>query len=81
MWVSARKVTEEMGHFIEVHIIEDRCIGISECGLCIQVCPVKIFEGKDGIPLIISKNEDECILCDQCIAECTKDAISISKKY
>ncbi|MCF8040957.1 MAG: hypothetical protein K9K65_07650 [Desulfarculaceae bacterium] len=70
-----------MGYFIEVGIIEDRCIGIDECGACIKVCPVKIFEGKNGIPLIVSKNEDECILCDQCLAECTKKAISISKKY
>lgn len=70
-----------MGLFIAVDIIEDRCIGIDDCGACIKVCPVNIFEGKHGVPQIISKNEDECILCDQCLQECANDAITITKKY
>lgn len=70
-----------MGHFIQVDIIEERCMGIEDCGACIRVCPVNIFEGKRGIPCIVSRNEDECILCDQCLEECGKDAIAITKKY
>lgn len=70
-----------MGLFIEVDIIEERCMGIADCGACIRICPVNIFEGKQGIPRIVPKNEDECILCDQCLEECAKDAIDITKKY
>ncbi|MBU4566185.1 MAG: 4Fe-4S dicluster domain-containing protein [Proteobacteria bacterium] len=70
-----------MGLFIAVEISEDRCVGIDDCGECVKVCPVRIFEGEHGIPSIVQGNEDECILCDQCLEGCAKDAISISKKY
>ncbi|MBV1737527.1 MAG: ferredoxin [Desulfarculus sp.] len=56
-------------------------MGIDDCGECVKVCPVRIFEGEHGIPSIVQGNEDECILCDQCLEGCAKDAISISKKY
>ncbi|MCB2189939.1 MAG: 4Fe-4S dicluster domain-containing protein [Deltaproteobacteria bacterium] len=70
-----------MGLFIAVEVLKDKCVGIDECGKCIEVCPVQIFAGEHGIPSIISKNEDECILCDQCIQGCKPNAISIGKKY
>ena len=70
-----------MGYFVEIDIAKDKCVGTKECGACIKVCPVNIFEEKDGMPTTIPKNEDECILCDLCLDKCTPNAISISKKY
>lgn len=70
-----------MGHFIEFDIFKDKCLGTEDCGACIKMCPVNIFEESNGIPRTIAKNEDECILCDRCLEECINNAISISKKY
>jgi len=70
-----------MGYFVEIAIAEDKCVGLKECGACVRACPVNIFAEKDGLPVTVPKNEDECILCNLCMDECAPDAISISKKY
>ena len=70
-----------MSEFIQVTIAEDRCTGISDCGKCVQVCPVNIFDAEGDRPLIIEENQDECILCDLCLEECTPDAVVLRKLY
>lgn len=70
-----------MGLFIEVEIDRVRCVGIEECGRCITVCPVNIFEEGDDRPKISPENEDECTLCDLCLKECRSGAITIKKRY
>lgn len=70
-----------MSEFIDVAIREDKCTGISGCGKCAQVCPVNIFGAEEDRPLIIEDNQDECILCELCLEECTPDAIVLRKLY
>ncbi|MBU1155372.1 MAG: ferredoxin [Proteobacteria bacterium] len=70
-----------MGYFVEVLISEDKCVGVEACGVCVKVCPVSIFEDQGGMTVIVAKNEDECIMCDQCLDKCEPGAITINKKY
>jgi len=70
-----------MGMFIAVRVDERRCREGQPCTACIGVCPVSIFEGKNGLAGVVGENEDECILCDLCLQRCPTDAIAIHKLY
>ena len=70
-----------MSEFINVEIDFPRCVGITQCGGCVKVCPVNIF-GKEGDnPFVIKDNEDECTLCELCTQACTPKVITIKKLY
>ena len=70
-----------MSEFIRLEIDLKRCVGISECGKCAQVCPVNIFEAQGDWPRVVSESEDECIICEQCLEACAPDAIALHKLY
>lgn len=70
-----------MGVFIEIVIDYSKCKGIEECGKCIQVCPVNIFDEDQNKPIIVEENVDECTFCNRCLEECQTDAIQIKKLY
>jgi NAD-dependent dihydropyrimidine dehydrogenase PreA subunit len=70
-----------MGIFIHVTIDDGKCLGPKKSGECIRICPVSIFEAKEGRTVIQEKNEDECILCNLCLEKCPASAISINKLY
>ena len=70
-----------MGMFIEVVIDEQKCLGIKDCGNCLKACPVGVFAGDESLPKIVEENEDECIICDQCLINCRPDAITVRRMY
>ncbi len=70
-----------MSLFIAVHVDEARCRRGQPCAACIAVCPVSIFEGRNGLAGVVGENEDECILCDLCLQRCPTHAIAIHKLY
>jgi NAD-dependent dihydropyrimidine dehydrogenase PreA subunit len=70
-----------MGIFIYVEISEERCVGISQCGRCVEVCPVNVFESGGQRPVTLDENEDECTLCGLCLEACEPKAILIRKLY
>jgi NAD-dependent dihydropyrimidine dehydrogenase PreA subunit len=70
-----------MSLFITVRVDRDRCRAGQPCTACVAVCPVTIFEGRNGLAGVIGENEDECILCDLCLQGCPTDAIAIHKLY
>ena len=70
-----------MGIFINLDIDPEQCLGISSCGKCLKVCPVKIFDHGAEHPVSIAENEDECTLCDLCLNVCDPDAIKVCKLY
>ena len=51
----------------------DKCTGVGDC---VDMCPVDIFEVKDGKAIV--KNIDECTECCACITACPNDAIEHS---
>ena len=70
-----------MSEFIRLEIDLKRCVGMRACGTCVQVCPVNIFEAQGDQPLLVAENQDECILCEQCLEACAPDAIALHKLY
>ena len=67
--------------FIDVRVDMATCAGIAQCGGCVRVCPVSIFQKIGDQPVIVEKNLDECILCELCLQSCTPGAITIRKLY
>ncbi|MBU4283552.1 MAG: 4Fe-4S binding protein, partial [Nanoarchaeota archaeon] len=45
------------------------------CGNCIDVCPMQVFE-KEGDKVVVKKPE-ECIGCRACEVQCPKGAIKV----
>jgi len=70
-----------MGVFIKVFINEEKCQGPEKSGECVRICPVNVFEVKEGKVAVKEENEDECILCNLCLDKCQVSAISIKKLY
>lgn len=74
-------MTDEMSLFIAVRVDLERCRAGQPCTACVAICPVNIFTGRNGLAGVVAESEDECILCDLCLARCPTDAIAIHKLY
>ena len=71
-----------MGMFVSLTVAEDRCAREPACRECAQACPVDIFVRAAGdVARVVAEQEDECILCDQCVVRCPVDAVSLIKHY
>lgn len=58
----------------EVNIDRDKCIG---CEACVEVCPVDVYEMKDGKSFPVST--EKCIGCESCVEVCDQEAITVSE--
>lgn len=55
-------------------VIESRC---TECNLCVQVCPVNVFDAvPDAAPRIA--RQDDCQTCFMCELYCPVDALYVA---
>ncbi len=54
---------------------EAECI---QCGACVSVCPVEVFEYKND--RTISINLKRCVLCKTCIAMCPHGALKAAEE-
>jgi len=69
-----------MGMFIQLNIDKNKCLFSSgTCTECIHVCPVDIFQSKEG--QIVVDDEDECTLCYICEQKCPAHAVKVLKLY
>jgi NAD-dependent dihydropyrimidine dehydrogenase PreA subunit len=57
---------------VEIKIDLKKCTG---CGTCVDVCPVSMYELRDGKSTVI--NVDECLVCRVCETECPENAIIV----
>ena len=57
-----------------VTVDAEKCIGCEEC---VEVCPVDVYEMKDGKSDPV--NADECLGCESCIEVCEQDAITVEE--
>lgn len=70
-----------MGLFVKVHIDPEKCKDPDEVKAWAGVCPVGIFKMRDGRPVVVEDNEDECTFCGLCLQACRSGAIKIEKLY
>jgi NAD-dependent dihydropyrimidine dehydrogenase PreA subunit len=63
--------TRQIGYGVQVD--QDACSG---CELCIETCPMDVYEIKDEVAIPI--NAGDCLGCESCIIVCDQDAITIS---
>ena len=48
----------------------------------VEVCPVNIFDlDADGKAVVVTDNEDECVLCDLCVQAAPPGQVRIVKLY
>lgn len=57
---------------VEIIVDSNLCTG---CETCVDVCPVEVFEIKDGKSVPV--NADECVICRACEAQCPEGAIQV----
>ena len=47
-----------------------------------EVCPVNIFDlDADGKAVVVTDNEDECVLCDLCVQAAPDGKVRVIKLY
>jgi len=51
---------------------EAKCVGCEEC---VDICPVDVFEMKDGKSVVA--NGEDCEECESCIEVCEENAIEL----
>jgi NAD-dependent dihydropyrimidine dehydrogenase PreA subunit len=61
-----------MGYTVTVDM--DKCVG---CGECVDVCPVEVYEIKDGKSE--PANAEECLGCESCVEVCESNAINVEE--
>ncbi len=54
-----------------ISIEDEKC---TRCGLCVRICPTRIFDSSEG-GLPVARHAEECVLCGQCLCACPADAI------
>lgn len=59
------------GQNMLIKIDREKC---TDCGLCLETCPINIMERKGGL---ITIDESRCIKCKTCVAICPVKAIYI----
>ena len=47
------------------------------CGECVDVCPVEVYEIKDGKSEPV--NAEECLGCESCVEVCEASAITVEE--
>ncbi len=53
---------------------EDKC---ASCEECVDICPVEVFEMKDGKSVPV--NAEECLDCGNCVEICEEGAIVVKE--
>ncbi|MEM2320685.1 MAG: 4Fe-4S dicluster domain-containing protein [Candidatus Bathyarchaeia archaeon] len=59
---------------VKINVDLEKCTG---CGSCVDVCPVGVYELKEGksVPVKV----DECLICRACETQCPSGAITITE--
>jgi len=68
----------------KIILLRDSCKGTENCGICMYVCPKKLFNASEtvndeGYLLPEVKDESECTGCLNCMIYCPDFAIVVEK--
>jgi NAD-dependent dihydropyrimidine dehydrogenase PreA subunit len=58
-----------------VHIEESGC---RDCGLCVNICPTKVFEEESSKKLAKVVRQDDCIGCTSCVYICPSRCLTVT---
>jgi len=69
----------------EVTLYQELCKGVEECGICIEVCPKKLFSpseklNRKGYKPPRVENPETCTQCQNCMVYCPDLAIAVESK-
>jgi len=57
---------------VKINVNLDKCTG---CGTCVDVCPVGVYELRNGKSSPVKV--DECLVCRACETQCPENAIEV----
>ncbi|ODS38729.1 MAG: hypothetical protein A7316_07325 [Candidatus Altiarchaeales archaeon WOR_SM1_86-2] len=58
----------------KIEINTEVCVG---CGICVDICPVRIFDVGHYDKVYLAGDVDDCTLCRECEVNCPTAAITI----
>ena len=71
-----------MSMFIRVEVDPEAAADAELAKKLVDVCPVNIFDlDADGKAVVVTDNEDECVLCDLCVQAAPAGQVRIVKLY
>lgn len=68
---------ESQNLFPEIAYIQNRCIGIEQCGYCIKVCPMGAIHHPEEDASFIVIDREKCNNCGKCAEICPAKAIKL----
>lgn len=57
---------------VKIVVDNHKCTG---CGTCVDICPVGVYEVKDGKSAPVKS--EECLVCRACEVQCPESAIQV----
>lgn len=66
---------ESQNVFAEIGYNQNKCIGIMECGLCLEACPINVI--KTAADKKIQIDREGCTDCGKCVEVCPAQAITL----
>ena len=66
-----------MKYLKNVVTLQHDTVKCTNCGMCVTVCPHRVFQNQDGKVAIADR--DACMECGACARNCTFDAISVEE--
>ncbi len=61
---------------VSIQIDEKSCTG---CGLCVELCPLSVFDLPEGNSVPEAKRPETCCACMTCSGKCPSSAISVAR--
>ncbi|HPQ44732.1 MAG TPA: 4Fe-4S binding protein [Syntrophales bacterium] len=68
--------TNKTGNGKHIEINNSKCVG---CGICVNICPLKVYIVKDGKSFPVT--EEDCIHCCLCKENCPEKAIAVHHTF
>ena len=62
-----------------MHTVQIEEAGCRDCGLCVEICPTKVFEEETGKKLAKVVRQEDCIGCTSCVYLCPSRCLTVTE--
>ena len=62
-----------------MHTVQIEEAGCRDCGLCVEICPTKVFEEETGKRLAKVVRQEDCIGCTSCVYLCPSRCLTVTE--